>query len=337
MHPHKPCRRSSTAAAAFGLCAYALIASFVIQNQRAEAQTVWLAPKAPYPPAKIQGSPDLMDLFNSDAPWSVTAAHVRVLKLPTQFMEWVPDEQLAIIVANLRQRGIALAVESLSQSVANEPQCGQGVEGYGDPRQAEQIAGKIQRIGGTLSFVAMDEPLFYGHFFNGSTACHSSVDNVAERVAAVVSHYRSVFPGVVIGDIEPAGAPMLDGWDEAFTGWVKDFRIATKAPLGFLHVDVDWNNPNHVEGLKRSVALAKQNDLSVGVIYNGRDNDISDENWVSHAKINIVEVQRALCRDPNQVVFQSWVPYPSHLLPESDPQSLTGLIKSYLLSHRPQP
>ncbi len=320
------------AVAASSLCwgASFLILAFFNLIANAEAESIWLAPKAPYPPAHIVASPDLMNMFQPDAPWNIVSANVAVLKLPTQFLAWVPSIQLTIILDDLKRRGIKLGLESLAQSVLNQPVCGQGVEGYGVPEQADKIAAKVIAAGGTISFVAMDEPLFFGHFFDGLTACHSSVQNVAERVAAIIGRYRAAFPDVVIGDIEPAGAPMIDGWSDAFTKWVSAFRITVGTPLGFLHVDSDWNNPNHVSGLIRSIKLAEQNGLRTGVIYNGRDNDTSNEEWIDHARINIHDVEAALGHVPDEVIFQSWTPYPSMIMPETNNYTLTGLICYYL-------
>jgi hypothetical protein len=298
----------------------------------AQAQTIWFAPRAPFPPANRPGAVDLMDLFQPGAPWKGAASYVQVFLLPTMFLAWVPDDQLATIVQDLNRRGIALAMASLAQSVVGQPQCGHNVEGYGDPGMAQTIADKIKRVGGKLSFVAMDEPLFFGHFFNSPFACHSTVDNVAERVAAVVSRYRAVFPDVRVGDIEPAGATLFPGWDITFDAWVGAFQKAVGTPLAFLQIDADWNNPNHVEGIRRSAEIAARNRLPVGMIYDGKDNDTSDRQWITSAKANIIAAESILGRRPDQAIFETWVAHPSRVLPETDADSLTGLVNYYVRS-----
>jgi len=306
------------------------------QGSVAFGQSIWFAPRAPYPPAKIQGAPDFLDLFRTNAPWDTVSPHIKVIKLPTQFLTWVPDEQLAAIVADLRRRGIALAVESLAQSRVGQPPCADGVEGYGDPNQATIVATKIRRVGGQLRYLAMDEPLYFGHFYDGRTACHSSVDNVAERVAGIISAYRAVFPDVVVGDIEPAGAVLIPGWDQIFADWQSDFKKHVQAAISFFDIDVDWNNPNHLAAISRAAALARQRGLRLGVIYNGKDNDRSDGAWIADAKQNIRATENVLHSSPDDVIFQSWIPYPARLLPESDPNSFTSLISWYLRLHSKQ-
>ena len=291
---------------------------------------IWFAPQAPYPPAHIQGPPDFMALFAPDAPWQTVARHVQVLKLPTQFLSWVPDAQLATIVGFLKQHGIALAIESLAQSWVGQPPCGQGVEGYGDPDQAAQIATKIKRVGGVLSYVAMDEPLFFGHFYTGKNACRSSVDNVAERVSAVLSEYRAVFPHVKLGDIEPAGAALLPGWGPAYAAFLNAVRTRMGHGLGFLHADVDWNAPGHMSGMLDLRGIALANRLTFGVIYNGRDTDRTDGAWLANLAANGRAIEKALGGPPAQIVFESWAHYPDHLLPETSPRSLTNGILRYV-------
>ena len=291
---------------------------------------IWFAPQAPYPPAHIQGAPDFMALFAPGAPWQMVARQVQVLKLPTQFLSWVPDAQLATIVGFLKQHGIALAIESLAQSSVGQPACGQGVEGYGAPDQAALIATKIRRVGGTLSYVAMDEPLFFGHFYTGRNACRSPVDNVAERVAAVLAEYRAVFPHVALGDIEPAGGALLPGWGPAYRRWVTAVRRRMGVGLAFLDVDVDWNAPAHLTALLDQRGIAVANRLTLGVIYNGRDNAGTDAAWLAQLAANGRAIEGALGGPPAQVIFQSWVAHPSHLLPETSGTSFTHGILRYL-------
>ncbi len=121
---------------------------------------------------------------------------------------------------------MALAVSILAQGVRGEPTCGAGVEGYGTSEQAVKISKKLKRVGGRLAYVAMDEPLYFGRFFSGPTACHSPVANIVERVKQVVGVYRQAFPGLTVGDIEPAGAALLPGWPSDFRRWAKTFQTS---------------------------------------------------------------------------------------------------------------
>jgi len=301
----------------------------------ATAQTIWLAPLAPYPPAGIKGQPDLLDLFRPDALWGGTASAIKILQLPTQYMAWVPDDELRPIIRDLNRRGIGLAIESLAQNDDTTPRCGQGVEGYGRPKEVSQIATKIARVGGALRDLAMDEPLYYGHYYVGRGACRSTIDNVAERVSQVLAAYQEVFPDVVIGDIEPAGAFRKPEWRQDYRSWVKSFHEKVGVPLAFLRLDIDWNSGDPLQAVEDGIALARENGLKLQIVYNGRDNDKSDIAWIENAKAHIRLVESRLGGPPDAVIFQSWVSYPSHVLPETSATTLTGLVAWYL--HKPGP
>jgi hypothetical protein len=306
--------------------------SLAILANSAAAQIVWFSPQNPYPPAKISGASDFMDLFHINAPWEQASHHISVFKFSTQFLTWVADEQLVGIVQDLAHRRIALGMESLAQSVAGQPACGENVEGYGHPQDAAKIAAKIQRVGGDLKFIAMDEPLYYGHFYNGPNACHSSIANVAERVGGVLSEYRRVFPNVVIGDIEPF--PSLSSqpnWQDDYANWVRTFGQTVGSPLSVLHIDVGWNAEGHETAIEAAVSAGKANGLKLGVIYNGNDNAQSDLEWLAGAKAHIAFVEKTLSIQPEHVVFQSWVRYPTQTMPETSETAFTHLINSYFL------
>jgi hypothetical protein len=97
-----------------------------------------------------------------------------------------------------------------------------GVEGYFAPGQMAALAAKLKRAGGTLEYIAMDEPLWFGHYYNEKNACHSSIDNVVARVAANWREYQKVFPNVIIGDIEPfPSITAQPSWQSDYRTWMQ--------------------------------------------------------------------------------------------------------------------
>ncbi|MGA8903087.1 hypothetical protein, partial [Bradyrhizobium sp.] len=142
----------------------------------------------------VDGQQGWQKLFvEPNAPWPSFMDHVRVVALAGN-MKTVPDEVLAQAFAKLKQKRIGFAIESLAQSWVGYEQykCGHGVEGYTDPPGNAQIARRIKAAGGELVYVTMDGPLYSGHYFNGPNACHSTIENVAERAAAVMREYQKV-------------------------------------------------------------------------------------------------------------------------------------------------
>jgi hypothetical protein len=166
----------------------------------------------------------------------------------------------------LRQANVALGVEMLAQAYRGD--CGQGVERYASAPGTASIAAKIQRAGIELSFAAIDESFWFGHYYQGPHACRSTVLDVARRVAANIAERRKVFPRIAIGDIEPIPAlTMRSGWQSDYREWMERFRTTTGYPLGFLHVDVDWDAKNWQTAAVAASRFVYEAGLPFGTIY----------------------------------------------------------------------
>lgn len=128
-----------------------------------------------------------MELFEPDAAWAQAADRVYVFKL---YGEWVGDDpwtvhasdaELRQVILDLNRRGIALAMEA--GPLAATSVCGQGIEGFGGGvRIGIRDANRIKAAGGTLSFIALDEPFAFASLYDGPNACQWE----AERVASVL-------------------------------------------------------------------------------------------------------------------------------------------------------
>src|SRR5581483_3080905 len=109
---------------------------------------------------------DYMDLFEPDAPWKVGASGTTAFKISTQLVLRGTDEQLRKIFEGLRQRHIGLAIE-LGVLVGTNA-CGKGTEGFGSPLAVETVAKRIKSLSGELDYIAMDEPVTWGHAKQGT-------------------------------------------------------------------------------------------------------------------------------------------------------------------------
>jgi hypothetical protein len=196
--------------------------------------------------------------------------------------------------------------------------------------EASIIAKKVLAAGGRFKYVGMDEPLFFGHYYSGSNACKSSIEEVANRVAAILSVYRSAFPGVEIGDNEPfPGIARSSDWQSEYATWAESFQKAVGVPIAFLHADFDWNSPRALDALQPAASMAAKMGMRFGVIYNGNDRDKSDLSWIHSAKNHIADAESRLGGRPDNAIFQSWVRYPTRSIPETG-DTLTGLIAWYV-------
>ena len=97
----------------------------------------------------------------------------------------------------------------------------------------------MKRLGGSLAYVAMDEPLWFGRYATKKGACQWEIGKIASVVAGEVAQLRMVFPDVKIGDIEPIG-DLAPSWTEDIAEWTNAYRTATGSSLAFLHADIQW-------------------------------------------------------------------------------------------------
>jgi hypothetical protein len=183
--------------------------------------------------------------YRPDAPWPAHMDHVTVVGILTQALLKIPDAELTKVAARLKEKHMALGIEMLAQADDDPPGCGSGVEGYYAPFMVAALAGKLKRTGAELSYIAMDEPLYFGHYYNGKNACHSSIDNVAERVAKNLHEYLKVFPNAIIGDGEPFPA-ITDqpNWKDDYKHWIDAFHAKVGKELAFTDVDINWGVKN---------------------------------------------------------------------------------------------
>ena len=124
-----------------------------------------------YPPANPPAADD----------WSFTAANTQVFMIYGGLvMAGASPSQFNTIVSGLNARGISIAFTGECWVACGAP-CGtvnQTTLGW-----AQAITSNVQAAGGTISYIAMDEPLFWGHFggiANGGTTC-----TVADLISSI--------------------------------------------------------------------------------------------------------------------------------------------------------
>lgn len=303
------------------LVCYLLACCFL--SRSAHAQSIWLAPRY-----GAQGAVDFMDLFRPDAPWKRAASHVKAFEFSVRLQTLGSDSELSQIMADLRRRRIDLVLDMLPNPGGKEV-CGHNVESYSSPGQSLVLAKKIKSLGGEPGFYHMDEPLFYGHVYDGQNACHSSIAQIARDVAITIRQIRTIFPAAKIGDVEPIMGFPEATWRDDIEQWIEAYQRATGERLASFCVDITWNAPWQ-HRMQQLEALLKAKGIELHVIYNGNGNDRSDEEWVAHAVQHFQEFESTVARVPDVVQFMSWVAHPTRVLPESDPRTMTGLVDRYL-------
>lgn len=295
---------------------------------------IWIAPLDPlwrqtwhFPPN------DWDELFQDHPAWPETLKRVSVFSLSKRFIMEAQPEQLKRVIDFLRDREIKLAIQGTP--VLATQTCGLGVEGHGPAGDMAAEAKRIHDLGGTVSYIMLDEPLFYDRFlkffpWKGDLhPCDYSIEEIAVQAADKIEEVRKIFPSVIVGDIEPFGLPssFSQQWRDALTEWAGAFQHATGQPFGFLLADVLWKSATWKEQLRSAVDLTGREHLPIGIIYNAARNE---PNWTAAAQEHATEVEDGLKIKPDMAVFMSWTDDPRRLLPESDPLTLTGLAYEYI-------
>ena len=280
---------------------------------------VWLAPLDKQLTSNGIGSTDYAQLFDEGDSWREALANISVFKIYPYFLSRVSEQDFSRIIQFLNRHHIALALEA--RVLDRHSGCGDdGGEATLD------LLGKVKRAGGSLAYLAMDEPL---HHWRQRKKCSITIDQFAKDVEAKIVEIKRIFPDVKIGDVEPIGQ-----WASAValmrdtTDWLDAFKRANGQNLAFIHADVGWDTSwlNIALSLRKEAAARG---IRFGIIYNGNDLAKTDAEWSSEAVSHFKAFEDHAGR-PDDVVFQSWVAHPSRSLPEIADDALTGIVRQYL-------
>ena len=290
---------------------------------------IWFSPSPPLTKTYYRsgnGSLDYMDLFSPTAPWGNVSSHVGVFMF---FLGWAEtnatDSQLKQAVTDLNRRGIAIAVEG--GVLTPTPACGQSVESFTTMPEILYTLNRIKSAGGVVRYYALDEPFYFGNLYSGPNACHYSDSKIASEVEAFVQSVKTVFPDIIVGDVEPI-QPGVDL--TLYMNWLETYKAVTGSNFPFFHLDFDWSRVTWPTDAKTLEAFSHQQGIQFGFIYDGNIDDTSDAEWLGNAEQRFVTYEAEYGGKPDQVIFESWEEHPYYTLPEGQNNTFTHLILLYL-------
>ena len=306
-----------------------LLSLLVIQP--AGAQAIWFVPHG----GPHGGAPDYMDLFRPGAPWQQAASHVQQFEIGGEVAVYAPGSDLSQIIEGLRHLNIGLVVGigPLSGNTNGGKRCGFHVEGYSAPGEPLAEALRIKKLGGVVQYFSMDEPVYYGHVWNGANACHSSIPDIAKEIAEKLRQIRTVFPQAQVGEVEPMPVPgvPLATWLADLETLFDTFQASSGQKMAFFRIDVVW--PAQWQPWIAPLAqLLRRKGIPLQVIYdsNAPDANGSDARAIAGTIAIFKEYESGGRSPPDVAAIQWWTKYPSHVLPETDPTSGTYLINQYV-------
>lgn len=271
---------------------------------------------------------DSGDMWKPDAPWETVAHAVKVIQFAPTNVDRARDSDLQQALADIKRRNIALAVGD--GLLIRSDRCRSKTEAYGEPGALERVFDKLRRNGADVKYVTMDEPYFYGHRDSSPTSCHESAQALAQALKESIAIVRKYFPNAQFGADEVVDASRP--WVDELAAWTDTFKAVTGEPLAYLHADLNWTE-GAVHNLVPLATALKERHIPLGVIYNADLSGKSDESWTRNAVSNFARVEKGVGVHPDHAAIETWVRYPTRMLPENQPGTFTNVVLQYIQKH----
>jgi hypothetical protein len=264
---------------------------------------IWFAP--------VPGALDYLRLFEHSEEWARARSVITVFKFYQQHTQTPapsivgPNGYDALVRAGafrkLAEWGIKTSIEV---GAVKEFWCTSDASGMEASIQATLGSARaVQDAGGSLQYLAMDEPFVSGR----QRVCGGpALEPTADRLKTYMTAVRAAQPNIKLGLID--AYPFSSAADfERMLALLHDRGVAPS----FLHLDVDWHALKAGEfarDVPRIAAAAKAEGIPFGVVVWGYNGD-ADRLFASDAgEITNLLAQTFETWDnmPEQIVFQSW-------------------------------
>jgi hypothetical protein len=274
---------------------------------------------------------DAFATFQSDASWPIAAWHTSVMALEPSWIGSASDADVLTAAAFVQQHHMELDLDVQAVRKIPGASCG-GIEGYTFYTDIDLILAKLVRLGIRLDRIHMDEPIWFGHYDTEPGACQLAVPDLVGRVAMTMQDITAAYPDIKIVEIEPIPALTdFPDWKQTMDSFQTGFFQTTGKKILSVQTDTDWNNPGWQPAITQLDNYLRRRNVGLGILYTATTADTTDAAWVDHAANNFDLLEGGLGIIPDQAFFTTWQPNPSRALPETSPNTLTGLIDRYLL------
>ncbi|MEW6403760.1 MAG: hypothetical protein AB1649_18350 [Chloroflexota bacterium] len=262
---------------------------------------VWFGPN--------MGSTDFAELFTKPEQWAEARSRINVFKFHTQNVLDVPcaicgDNTLnAFVDVNAFRKlvdwGIAIDIDV---GAVKEWGCN-GVEEF---RVAKTAIDNVQRNGGIVSFLTMDEPYMGGELTANGQTCGYTMEQSADVTSRFIRQIRAAYPQIIIGDVEPYPYFSVSELEQ----WISTLEANGTKPA-FFHLDVNMleggRRPNVETDLPILSKFFQEHQIPFGVIFtsNVNFNPASDRAYFD-ATMGWIRTVSQIIGKPQQIVFNSW-------------------------------
>lgn len=264
---------------------------------------------------------DVEQLFEAGASWSDVESDLTAFKLFGQIFTYLTTQQTIQLEENIQSingTGVPIILETGVLPETGLGGAGYGIEGFDGSfiNEIEQLAWDqwyAAQEGITiapLAYVSMDEPLYYGSIYSGTSdvdgvtgyAPQWSIATVAADVAAELKAAQVYDPTIQFGDIEPI--PEVDAAEVA--QWVADYKADTGENLAFFQADVQWNQAGWQTQLEQISAVLKANGIALDIIIDG-DGTGTASQWTDQALTNLIAIYLDPSIDYSSLDVENWM------------------------------
>jgi hypothetical protein len=300
------------------------------------AAFAWVAKPPPEPKAapRIWFNPnnpvDWLNVFQDDAPWPNAMTKTRIMTLEPSFLRTATDAQILAIADFLKTHHMEFEfdVEVVTKYPADA--CASGIEGYRFLSEIIPIFQNLKRLNVDVAWLHMDEPVWFGHYASGT--CQFSLPTLIDRAVTMLDGILAIYPNIKIVEIEPIPDVMqFSDWMQSLSAFRLGVTRRTGQPIRGIITDVNWENPGWQSAMAELNTWLHQQNLDLGIIYNGTADDPTAADWINDAVNNFETTEGALGIIPAEAIFSSWNTFPTYDMPETSPTAQTWLIDRYSL------
>ncbi|HET6428491.1 MAG TPA: hypothetical protein VFJ30_08780 [Phycisphaerae bacterium] len=305
---------------------------------------------------------DPSGLFEEGADAEFVRRHVSGIKLYIGTVSKAPPDKLAKLVKDLKAHNIPLAVEcggTLGFAKLDD------TNGVHSATIEQKAFNRIVAAGGKIDYLDLDGPvrrLLYPERGQG----FESVDRCAAALMDCLRTHSKAYPGMKFwlltnfpnwgyrGDVSyHARGPNKQDWGDYDTvvRTVLDHADKAKIPLAGVTVDNPYEyamgeyrsarlpDPKKVDWIKRIRAyedFARSKGLEFNFIANSEAGGKKSGKDFHERTLKMIDAYVAAGGKPTRYIIQSWYPNPTELVPETDEQTMTAVVKAAILKLHPE-
>ncbi len=269
-------------------------------------------------------STDLAGFFERPNDWRIAAGQAKVIGIQVNYLLKSPPDTVSRVLRRVAASGLKLDVGVQILQV-DKKICGDGVEGMVWPGEVAGFGQRLKQIGADVYSFSFDLPLSDTSISPLPKACHLPIAEAARRVADAVKTLRTYYPHALMIDTEvPTGMP-VEKWSAILREWLTAYKAASGQEFDGFTMDV-WYHGRWQDNVRASSAILAEHGVPSGVILDASEGPrLSAAEYISMTKgiyCNIVEERIRL----DYMVIADWLDLRVLNLPESDPNTLTGLL-----------